>query len=202
MISPRKKQLDSQFQNPSKFGSQIRPILRQASRDAISTNFTDDEIDRIIKIYEQKPFHNRHKLLPKSLDFMMSLVDRIPFFKPFSIDVVHRLLHGSTAVRMKAGKIVYGEEDTVSHMFVVLRGSVEVFKKDIDTTIKGHRFEIGDNQAKKVMPLLMGGDSTSLMSGATSSYVGLLNFGIDASSVKKILVCICNVASPRGVLGV
>lgn len=188
LISPRKKQLDSQFQKQNTVGSKFRPLLRKPSLEAVQTEFSEEELAQLIRIYEQKPFHNRHRLLPDSLKFMMKLVDRLPFFKPFSREVVENLLHGSTAVRMAPGKIVYGEEDTVSHMFVVLKGRVEVFKKDIDTTIKGHRFEVGDSQAKKVMPLLMGGDSSSLMSGATSSYVGLLNFGLDASSVKKILV--------------
>jgi len=187
LVSPRKKQLDSQFKKPSTIGSRLRPLLKQQSIDIFNTKFSDEELEKVIRIYTQKPFHDRHRLLPESLNYMMSLVHRIPFFKPFSIDVIQNLLHGSTAMRMSAGKIVYGEEDTVSHMFVVLRGRVEVFKKDIDTTIKGHRFEIGDNSANKVMPLLMKGDASSLMSGATSSYVGLLNFGLDASSVKKIL---------------
>lgn len=200
LISPRKRQLESQFVKPQTVGAMFRRVDRKASMasptSSANTEFPDEVIEKVLQIYREKPFHDRKRLLPAAMVFMKKLVPRIPFFEPFSQEVVEALLHGSTAIAMPEGKIVYGEDEVVGHMFVVLKGRVEIFKRDIDLSIKTHRFEIGDSQANKVMPLLMG-DGSSLVTGATSNYVGLLNFGLDASKVKKILVCLHHSASAR-----
>lgn len=187
LISPRKKQLESQMKKPDQSRHDFKKLVKQLSIGQIKTEFSEDELNKVMLIYEQKPFHDRKKLVPDALVFMKRLVERISFFKPFSAKVVEGLLHGATAVRMKEADIVYSEEEIIGQMFIILKGRVEIFKKDSEDFTNTQRFEVGDSSATKVMPLLIG-ENSSLFASASSNYVGLLNFGASSGKLTKILV--------------
>ena len=187
LLSPRKKQLDSQSKDHKRHRLNIKNLVRQMTMGALTTEFSEEELQKVLKIYEQKPFHDRKRLIPDALEFMKGLARRIPFFYPFSKEVVEGLLHGGTAIKLNEGAIVYSEEDIVGYMFIVLKGRVEIFKKDIDNIVNNHRFEIGDSSATKVMPLLIG-ENSSLFANASANYVGLLNFGSNSGFITKYLV--------------
>lgn len=195
LISPRKKQLESQMKKPEQSSVEFRRLMKQMTLESIVPEISDGELKKVLLIYEQKPFHDRKKLQPDALVFMKRLVENIPFFKPFSSKVIENLLHTATAIKLKEGSIVYSEEEIVGHMFVILKGRVEIYKKDISDFIS-HRFEIGDSTSSKVMPLLIG-DNSSLFANASSNYVGLLNFGGSEGKATKVLVSYIHPASKR-----
>lgn len=174
VASSRKREPENE---PGSLKSKLKPLslVRLSRAGYTAEEFTEEELDRIIDIFQKKPFHERRKLRKETLAYLVSLVSRLPFFKPFSPSVIEKLLQGGSTIRMEKDSIVYSEKQMDGHMFIILKGKVEISNKDIEDPVSKQRFEVVDSSVSKVMPLLIG-ETSSIFAGASANYVGLLNF--------------------------
>lgn len=89
---------------------------------------TDEEIATIKKIYQQRTLSGLHTLGEAGLNYMVNIAKRLPFFKPFSNEIISELLTKASVSTLKQNTSIYKEDEIVNYMYVIIKGACSLFK--------------------------------------------------------------------------